>query len=64
MTPTDLSSEERIPIPRPTPPPSILSQFTSDNVLTKPSAESSRYGRKHEIGSPRLLRPKERMGVE
>ena len=62
--PTDLSSAERIPSPIPTPPPSIDNQLTSAKVLTRPSALSSKYGRKHEIGRPRLERPNERIGVE
>ena len=64
MTPVDLSSAERMPKPIPTPPPSILSQFVSDRLSTSPSAVSSMKLRKHEIGSPRLERPKLRMGVE
>ena len=62
--PTDLSSAERIPRPIPTPPPNIDNQLTSDRVLTKPSALSSKYGRKQLMGRPRLERPNERIGVE
>ena len=64
MTPVDLSSAERMPNPIPTPPPSIESQFVSDRLSTSPSAVSSIKFKKHEIGSPRAGRLKERIGVE
>ena len=53
-----------MPNPRPTPPPSMDSQFVSERVSTRPFAVSGIQDKKQDIGNPFLVLPKDRIGVE